>query len=469
MTTTVRPAPATTTSPAARAWEDVDLGGVLLAAAGVAAVLAAVAFWVAGGGVPQLWSGGAAQTWQSLGRLSGLVGSVLLLGQVLLLARVPWVERSLGQDRATRWHRTLGVTSLLLVAVHVGTVTWGYALAAATSWPAEVWRTTTQDPGMLLAAVGTVALAGVGVTSAVGPVRRRLRYETWHLLHLYAYLGVGLALPHQLWTGADFASSPSATAFWWTLWALAVAAVLVFRVGVPVALNLRHRLVVERVVPEGDGTVSVVLGGRGLHRLRASAGQFFLWRFGGPGVTRAHPYSLSAPVVGDRMRISVKALGDGSAAVATLRPGTRAYVEGPFGRLTADRLTGRDVLLLAGGIGLTPLLAVAHEVTDGRRVDLVHRTRDAEDVAFAGELAWLASERGLRVHHLPGPRAGDGSWLPTTWAGVDDMVALRHLVPDLAERDVLVCGPDPWADAVEAAVLAAGVPAGRVHRERFGW
>ena len=299
-TTDRTPGPRPPQAPGPQAWDAVRAGGVLAAAAAVACVLVVVGLWVAQGGVALLWT---SQAWTSLGRLSGLLGSDLLLLQVLLVARVPAVERALGQDRATRWHRTLGITSLVLVVVHVLTVTWGYAVDSATSVWAQAWTLTTAYPGMLLAVVGTVLLVGVGLTSAVGAVRRRLRYETWHLLHLYAYLGVGLAVPHQLWTGTDL-SGPVATAYWWSLWGLAALAVLVFRVGAPLRTNLRHRLVVERVVPEGDGTVSVVVRGRDLRRLRASAGQFFLWRFGGEGVTRAHPYSLSAPVVGDRMRVA---------------------------------------------------------------------------------------------------------------------------------------------------------------------
>ena len=127
------------------------------------------------------------------------------------------------------------------------------------------------------------------------------------------------------------------------------------------------------------------------------------------------------------------------------------------------------MLLLAAGVGVTPLLALAHEVPTDRRTDLVLRTRTADDVAFAEELGWLSDHRGLRVHHLPGGRARDGSWLPRGWEHVDDVAGLRHLVPDVAVRDVLLCGPDDWADAAEAAVRAAGVPAGRVSRERFGW
>jgi DMSO/TMAO reductase YedYZ heme-binding membrane subunit len=94
---------------------------------------------------------------------------------------------------------------------------------------------------MLLAVAGTLCLLLVGATS-VRAARRRVRYESWHLLHLYAYLGVGLALPHQLWTGQELVSSTGRTVFWWTAWGVAAGAVLVWRLGRPVWRSLRHDL-----------------------------------------------------------------------------------------------------------------------------------------------------------------------------------------------------------------------------------
>jgi len=132
----------------------------------------------------------------------------------------------------------------------------------------------------------------VTVTS-VRAARRRLRYESWHLLHLYAYLGIGLAVPHQLWTGTDFATHPLASAYWLTLYGVALASVLVFRIGRPLWLSARHRLHVTAVVPEGRDAVSLHLGGRRLDQLRVAPGQFFVWRFRtGSGWTRGHPLSV---------------------------------------------------------------------------------------------------------------------------------------------------------------------------------
>lgn len=257
-----------------------------------AGMLVVVSLWVAGGGVQDLtgWASGLT----SMGRLTALVSADLLLIQVLLMARIPVVERVYGQDELVRRHRLVGFWSFWLMAAHIVLITLGYAASVNLNPFVQLWELVVDYPGMLLASAGTVALVMVVVTS-IRKARAKLRYESWHLLHLYAYLGVGLALPHQLWTGQEFLTSPAATVYWWTLWAAAAGAVLVFRVGLPAYRSAVHGLRVVSVVRETDDVVSVTMRGRHLDRLDALPGQFLNWRFlTGPGWMRAHPYSLSA-------------------------------------------------------------------------------------------------------------------------------------------------------------------------------
>jgi predicted ferric reductase len=423
-------------------------------------------WWVTGGGVQDLgaWDSGLT----SAGRLTGLIASDLLLVQVLLMARVPVLEGAFGQDRLARYHRIVGFTSFNLLLAHLVLITWGYAAGQLGATPATLWELTVDYPGMLLAVGGTVCLVIVVVTS-VRAARRRLRYESWHLLHLYAYLGAGLALPHQLWTGQEFLSSPAATVFWWGLWSVSAGAVLIWRVALPLWRSARHRLRVTSVVPEGRGVVSVYMTGRRMDRLKAEAGQFFTWRFlTGPGWTRGHPYSLSAAPDGRSLRITVKELGDDSATLRHVRPGTRVLVEGPYGRLSARARTRRKVAFIGAGVGITPLRALAEEL-DCAPGDAVLLYRFSGRPLFADEIAVLARERGLEVVWLPGRRRARGSWLGKGVGPVDDLAALTRWVPDIAERDVYVCGPETWAEDVRRTTSAAGLPADRFHVERFGW
>jgi predicted ferric reductase len=423
-------------------------------------------WWAAGGGVQDLtgWDSGLT----SLGRLTGLAAADLLLVQVLLMARIPVLERAFGQDTLARHHRIVGFASFNLMLAHLVLITWGYAAGQLSRTPATLWELVVDYPGMLLAVAGTACLVMVVVTS-VRAARRRLRYESWHLLHLYAYLGVGLALPHQLWTGQEFLASPAATVFWWGLWAAAAGAVLVWRVALPLWRSAVHRLRVTVVVPEGQGLVSVYMTGRRLDRLTAQAGQFFTWRFlSGPGWTRGHPYSLSAAPDGRSLRITVKELGDGSASLRDLRPGTRVLLEGPYGRLSARARTQPKLAFIAAGVGLTPLRALAEQL-DYAHGDAVLLYRFTDQPLFVNELHALAGDRGLRVVWLPGHRRAPNSWLGEDVGPADDLTALVSWVPDIAERDVYVCGPETWADDVRRTTAAAGLPADRFHAESFGW
>jgi predicted ferric reductase len=423
-------------------------------------------WWVADGGVTDLTTG-----WEtgltSVGRLTGLWSAALLLVQVIMMSRLPPLENAFGRDQLTRSHRVIGFLSFDLMLVHVATILAGYAGARWSLVPGTTWDLITTGGGILLSVAGLVALCMVAATS-IKKARGRLRYESWHLIHLYAYLGVGLALPHQLWTGQQFLSSPGRTVFWWTLWAVAVAAIVVWRVLVPLVRSLRHGLRVTSVHREASDVVSVYLTGRRLDRLPVRAGQFLTVRFlDGPGWSRANPFSLSAAPDGRSLRITAKALGAGSARLAHLRPGTRVLFEGPYGRLTERAQTRPKVLLAGAGVGITPLRALAEGLAYAPG-DAVLLDRFSDEPLFVAELHTLMAERGLRVLGLSGPRPRPDSVLGPA-GGADELATLLRWVPDLAERDVFLCGPTAWTAGVERLVVAAGVPRTHIHTESFGW
>jgi predicted ferric reductase len=443
-----------------------DVAGVLC----WASVLVVIALWVSGRGL-QLLASGSADLFTSLGRLSGLVAADLLLVQVFLMARVPMIERSYGQDELARRHRLVGFWSFNLLLVHIVLILVGYTLRDHDNLVRETWNVVTTYGGMLLAAVASVALTLVVVTS-LRAARKALRYESWHLLHLYAYIGVGLSIPHEIWTGADFTSSRVARLYWWSAYGVALGAIVLFRFALPLWRTLRHGLTVREVVHEAPGVVTVLLGGRGLHRMPVRAGQYFVFRFlDGPGWSRGNPYSLSASPAPDRLRVTAKAAGDGSSRLARLRPGTRVAVEGPYGRLTAERRVTDRVAMFACGIGITPLRALLEEL-DYRPGDavLVYRAHSPEDLVFRDELEQLAVRRGITLQYVLGPRQRKRvSWLPQnakTWSDAD---AMWDLVPGIERYDVYVCGPDQWMDAVCAAAFELGLPVNQLHQERFSW
>jgi predicted ferric reductase len=418
--------------------------------------------WVHGGNLHPPHTG---DLLNSLGRITGLLGAYLALLQVLLLARLPWVERISGFDRLTRWHRWNGHAVLYLVLAHVVFSVYGYALLDNLGKGVSIWqeiRTMLGGgiyPGMITATIGTALLVVVTLSSIV-IVKKRLRYEWWYAVHLTAYASIALGWFHQVPTGNELVLDKTAAAYWNSLYVVTLVLLVVWRVLVPAANTFRFGLRVADVSPEGPDVVSVRLTGRRLQKLHARPGQFFLWRF----LARdrwwtAHPFSLSAAPDGRSLRITVKALGDHTAKMGTLRPGTRVVAEGPFGVFTARAARRPTILLVAGGIGITPVRALVEEL-DGDVV-VLYRVVSEDELIFRGELEELAAQRrDLRVVPVVGDHRGPGAALLSP-------AHLRQLVPDLRERDVFLCGPPAMADALERNLRGAGVRRSHIHVERF--
>ena len=435
----------------ARGYRTATLLALWLVAAGNVAAI--VWLWLHAGGVGKVHSTGDLLT--SLGRITGLLGAYLALIQVLLLARLPWLERIAGLDRLSVWHRWNGHACLDLILAHVVLIVWGYALMDRIPLTKEISTMLGGGiyPGMITATVGTGLLIAVVVTSVV-IVKRRLRYETWYLVHLSAYAGIALGWFHQIPTGNELVLDTVAADYWRALYVATLALLVGYRVLVPLANALRFRLRVAEVVAEGPGVVSLRITGRRLERLGARAGQYFVWRFLSRGRWwTAHPFSLSAAPDGRSLRITVKALGDHTARLGSIRPGTRVLAEGPFGVFTAAARKRDKSLLIAGGIGITPIRALLEELRGDALV--LYRVLAEEDVLFRDEL------EGHPVQVVAGNHA--------TAEGADLLSPdhLRELVPDLAERDVFVCGPPAMTQAIARNVRKAGVPRRHVHTERF--
>jgi predicted ferric reductase len=418
--------------------------------------------WVQGGALNGVADPGTALI--SAGRLTGLVGTYLALVQILLIARLPWLERLAGFDTLTRWHRRNGKLCLTLLLAHTALITAGYTLTGRTSLPHEISKLLTSYDDMITATVGMGLLIVVVVTSLV-IVRRRLPYEAWHAVHLATYAAMALAFAHQLSDGSEFSADPLAKDYWRVLYLVTLGAIVAFRLLVPLGQTLWHGMRVEAVVPEGDGVVSLHISGRRLDRLGARSGQFFLWRFlTSDGWWQAHPFSLSAPPAADRLRVTVKSLGDYTARASLLRPGTRVIAEGPFGTLTEAVRTRRRVLLIAGGVGITPLRALFEDLPAAPgELTLVYRAIDEPDLVFRGELDALAARRGAAVHYVLGDHRDPRN------RELLGPTHLRGLVPDVRARDVYVCGPPAMTALTADTLRHLRVPRRHVHVERFAW
>jgi predicted ferric reductase len=395
-----------------------------------------------------------------IGRFAGLYGALLMAFQLLLVARLPWLDRRIGMDRLTNWHRWTGFGLLWTLVGHVVFITFGYAESSSMNPVSQLVDLAETVEGVFRAVVALALILVVGGVSARW-ARRRLAYETWHFIHLYTYVAVVLAFTHQVAAGTTFTASSAATAYWYTVWGVALGSVFLGRLVLPLWRNWRHQLRVEAVVPEADNVVSVYITGRDLDRLPARAGQFFLWRF----LTKdrwwqANPFSLSAAPDGRSLRLTAKALGDSSAGLRTLRVGTRVFAEGPYGAFTTIHQRRPNALLVAGGVGITPIRALLEDI-DGHVV-VLYRVRSQADAVLLPELNELAKARGASVSVLTGPDQAVGP------RGVMLGPANLHMmVPDVHERDVFVCGPPGMTSAVLRSLRELRVPNSQVHAERF--
>jgi ferredoxin-NADP reductase len=237
---------------------------------------------------------------------------------------------------------------------------------------------------------------------------------------------------------------------------------IVYRFGIPIWRSLRLNLVVDKVVVEGPGVISVIMRGRNLKKLAAEGGQFFGWRFLTRGhFLMSHPYSLSAAPTEHYLRVTVKDLGDHSRSVAFLKPGTRVFVEGPYGAFIAGRATRPHIVLIGGGVGITPIRALMDEFKNGVQMDVIYRASRIEVLVLKDELDYLqANSQGtIRVHYLVGSRREHPM----------DAKALKMLVPRIADTDIYICGPGPLVETVKAAAEDLGVPKNRFHDEAFAF
>ncbi|NUR28922.1 MAG: ferredoxin reductase family protein [Catenulispora sp.] len=420
-----------------------------LVAAGAAAVLAG--WWHSTDHVT-----GAAGWLTGAGRITGLLAGYLAPVLLLLLARIPVLERHVGSDRLARWHAFGGRYLVYLVTAHVLTITWGYALTDGRNPVAEGVEIVFHYPEMIKGTLATLLMLGTGVVSARA-ARRRMSYETWYYLHLATYLAIALAFSHQIVNGAELSMQPERT-LWSAYYVLAAAVLGWYRLALPYIRDRRHRLQVHSVVAEGPGVHSVILRGERLDALKARPGQYFRLQFQTRGLRWvASPYSLSAAPHPNYLRFTVKNLGGHSAAVAGLRPGTRVRAEGPYGAFTEEKARSPRVLLIAAGVGITPVRALFETVPGD--VTLLYRAGREDQLLFRAELEEIARRRGARLVYLVGGRRRHERTLTAS--------GLAHLVPGLAAHDVYLCGPEPMQRTVIGALREAGVPESRIHHESF--
>ncbi len=427
---------------------------------------AAAAIYLAYGGIADL--GTIAGVVTGIGIVTGLVGTDFILVMLVLAARVPVIDRTIGHDRAIAVHRQLGKPALYLLLAHGVFLLIGYGISSHLNPIAEIGPMLAL-PDMPLAFIGLGLMILVVVTSLVA-VRRKFSYEGWHLVHLLSYVSVAVALPHQFSTGQVLANGTVQRVYWIALYVVAFGSVLFYRFLEPAIVSLRHQITVDNVEVIAPGVTSIHLTGRRLSQLGAAGGQFFVWRFWtGSTWWHSHPISLSAVPTGSSARITVRDLGAGTARISGVPTGTRVTLEGPYGIFTDRARTAPKMAIVAAGIGVTPVRALLEDsrIRPGETTILL-RASTERDAILWDEVRQLAAIKGGTVYTSIGRRGRRG----TRWLSDEDAsrgVTIRSIFPDLLDSDLYVCGPTNWLDAVESDARAAGIPDHQIHSERFDW
>jgi ferredoxin-NADP reductase len=348
---------------------------------------------------------------------------------------------------------------LYLIGAHFFLVTLGYAGQDQLSLAREIWRMLKDFAWMWWALAGLILMIQAGITS-YKKARAKYSYETWWILHVLTYGAVASAFMHQIQNGQMFIEHPLNRAYWIGLYALMAFCVIWWRFALPVVRSLRHGLRVESIVEESPDVYSVIMKGRKLAALGAEGGQFFEWRFASKGhFLVAHPYSLSAAPTARYMRITVKGLGDHSRSMVTIKPGTRVFIEGPYGAFRAGQAKKKRVVLIGGGIGVTPVRALLDEFKNSVHIDFIYRASHVEDLALKAELDQIAvkSDGFTRIHYMVGSRREHPM----------DAKHLLSVVPMVRESDIYICGPKALVAAVIGAADDLGMSPDRVHHEEF--
>lgn len=399
--------------------------------------------------------------WRGAASFSGILTSVSAMVGLLLATRLPWMERSIGLDRLLIWHRVAGDTMGLVLGVHIVT-------SVVAEMPLRgglvdtVLDLTGREPYMALTFIGALII-GVVVVSSLKEVRNKLSYETWYFLHLTAYGGVIISYSHQITLGSMLSNDKMLRWMWGILSAYVLLLVVLGRWAALVSAA-RHPLTVTDITHETDSTVEVTLGGKNLERYQGEGGQFVVLRMMKRGLWwKANPYSLSAAPTLDGMRITIKDRGDASAATFGLRKGDKVAVEGPYGIATPAIFDGHRPLLIAGGVGVTPVRAMLETLPMNSRPLVLLRARDTEDIPHFKEICALTEERRGDVRLVLGRTAqlkGRDPFSPKV---------LHSLVPNLHSCVAFVCGPTSLTFAARKGLQDAGMSKSQVHLELPWW
>lgn len=398
----------------------------------------------------------------------GVAAAAMLAAQFITSGRFEALSSGVGLDVVLGFHRfaasmLLGFTILHVLAFAAPTLAQGPARAGAHL------AALLTSPRMI---TGVIALAGLLAIVVVSVKRDAwMRYEAWRLTHGFGALAaLALAAHHVMTTGtASFA--PGLWTYWLVVFGAAGAAFAHIYVGRPL-LARRASWRLDEVAPLTPKLLEMTVTQTRGAPFNFSAGQFVWLNFRpGWGNPFDNPFSIaSAPEELPRMRFLIKIVGDLTRSLLELPAGTTVGVDGPHGNLIADGREADAILLVAGGVGLAPLIGVMrslHARGDERPVRCIYGAGTPGNLVYADEMRAMESRLDL-VNIFTVDEAAPG-W--TGSAGPIDAALIAQALDglDVKRTLALICGPTPMMITTADAIADAGVPLANIVYERFAY
>lgn len=408
----------------------------------------------------------------TLGRLLGLILVSLALLQLLIMSRAPWIEQAFGLDKLARVHHRIGKYFIIPLILHPLFILLSYSGFAETGIVSQYF-TFLKNDDLLQATIAFLLFFGIIVYSILH-VWKKWNFERWYYTHIFMYAAILLAFSHQTELGGDFANSTWFTYYWDAAYIFTLFNLGYFRFLKPYLLFRKHQFTVSTIAPETADVRSVYITGKRMDQYPICAGQFMIVRFIQKGFWwQAHPFSLSKYPDGKELRLSIKASGDFSSTVGNIAPGTKVIIEGPYGVFTAQHSKTNKVLLIAGGIGITPYQGMLEDLgRAGKDIVLIYGNKTEADIALRKELEELSGKYNIHIHHVLSNQDElslntSHSALCTFSSGFVTPELIQRLVPDVASREIFLCGPPPMLNVLIKSLPQLGVPKNKIYFEKF--
>ncbi len=415
--------------------------------------------------VLSIGSGSLGAVFLLIARLSGLLAAYLLLWQLLLIGRVKFIEQAIGQDKLSRYHHYNGVLILPLLILHILTVTISYAQFSNQGFASQFWAFVSGPYELFWTGFAFIVLVVVALSS-MWIAKKKLKYEAWYLVHLLSYLGILLAYNHQVELGGDLRHIILAI-YWYLIFYGTLIVFVYFRFFKQVYSFYKHRFYVADIKVENDKVVSVYIQGRNLSNFSIKPGQFMNFRFLNKSLWfESHPFSWSESKIDNHLRISIKSLGDFSSTLKNkLKINDPVLIDGPYGVFTGANIKNNKFLLIAGGIGITPIRSMIGKLIEQQKdVVLIYANNFLNDLLFANEFSELEA-KGLKLIKI---FSSEPNYVGEQ--GRIDSDKIARLVPDFLERDIFVCGPPSLMNQLlEVEFKKLQIDKQKIHFEKFSF